>query len=166
MKKKTIATLILTLLLAAVLCAGTFFVIAIRHCLKITVPNAYAVWWVADMVIEHMEANDGAWPSGWNDLRDDYEWCTKKAGRSWTFEELRSRVEVDWSADPSRLLKTAPQFQDKPFRVIWLRDGSNAYWAAHEPNTMILEYLKDRSASPAASQPATKSQPAVGEKGS
>lgn len=88
------------------------------------------------MVIEHLKANDNAWPKGWDDLRKPYETCVLRSGRPWSFDELRDRVDVDWGADAKSRLKT-----DQTTRAIWLRDGTNAYWENHEPNRLIREYL-------------------------
>jgi hypothetical protein len=110
----------------------------------ITVPNCYAVWWVADMATEFMATHNDAWPSGWDDLREPYETLTKRSGRPWTFDELRSRVNVDWDADPEILAEALPTDKEPPIRVIWLRDGSATYWSGQEPNQMVLEYLRSR----------------------
>jgi hypothetical protein len=81
-------------------------------------PNAYAVWWTVDLVIEHMEKNDGRWPRNWEDLRttseraykgnvstnSDGTWIAEVRPRA-SIEELRKRVEIDWLADPNRLVK-------------------------------------------------------------
>jgi len=106
--------------------------------------GSYAVWWVADMCIEHMKANDGDWPQSWDDLRDDYQTCVARSGQPWTFDELSSRVEVDWDASPIELLPMAGD-SAVDLRVIWLRNGSDVHWSGREPNTMILDYLKSRS---------------------
>jgi hypothetical protein len=135
---------ILLLLLCILLAGGGCFAYLVYQALYNTTPNAYAVWWVADMVIEHMEANDGHWPTGWDDLVDDYGTCAKTAGRPWTFEELRGRVEVDWHADPNTLVKASNNEHAPPFRVIWLKDGSKGHWAGREPNRMILQYLLNK----------------------
>jgi hypothetical protein len=112
------------------------------HCSMESVRNAYAVWWVADMVVEHLKANGGAWPQSWDDLRDDYHTCVKRSGQPWSFEELRSRVVIDWRAEPSELAALANQGSDARFRVIWLKDGSNSHWEHAEPNRIIADYLK------------------------
>lgn len=111
------------------------------------IPNSYAVEWVAGMVIGHMEANDGVWPDGWDALRDDYAAAVEGSGKPWTFDELRTRVAVDWDADPERLLATASEDNDIPFKVIWLTDGSSAHWAGWEPNRMILDFLQEHRSS-------------------
>ncbi|HEX2476243.1 MAG TPA: hypothetical protein VHK01_15940 [Lacipirellulaceae bacterium] len=104
--------------------------------------DAYAVWWVADMVVEHMIANQGAWPRDWDELRDDYQTCVARSGQPWSFEELRSRVIVDWSVDPKRLAAIASRGTRPPFRVIWLANGRENYWERREPNQIIAEHLK------------------------
>ena len=148
---------IILVVLCVLLVAGGYFLYRVYE----GVPNAYAVWWVADMVIEHMEANGGRWPSGWDDLADDYETCTEKAGRPWTFEDLRSRVDVDWDADPNVLSQVKDSGQEKPFRVIWLKDGSDGYWVGREPNRIILDYLKKRKKTPASPESMPTTQMAV-----
>ncbi len=70
-----------------------------------SISGSYAVWWVADMVVEHLDANDGEWPKNWNALRDDYQTCVKRSGRPWEFEQLRTRVAVDWDANPKKLIQ-------------------------------------------------------------
>jgi hypothetical protein len=59
-------------------------------------------------------------------------------------DELRERVEIDWSADPAELLKQGRKGGQPPFRVIYLRDGSSTHYEGREPNQMILEYLESR----------------------
>jgi hypothetical protein len=109
------------------------------------VRNAYAAWWVADMVIEYLETHGGAWPRGWDDLQEPYEECVRRSGRPWSFEDLRGRVEVDWGADPARLAVASGDATGPPFRVIWLRGGGQAHWEGHEPNRMVLDYLRGRT---------------------
>lgn len=108
---------------------------------KNTIHGSYAVWWVADMCIEHMAANDGQWPRSWDDLRDDYQTCVARSGPSWTFADLSSRVEVDWDANPIDMLPVDDD-SNVELRVIWLRNGSDSHWTGHEPNEKILDYLR------------------------
>lgn len=94
------------------------------------------------MVIEHMIANDNQWPTAWEDLRDDYETCVKRSGEPWTFDEIRTRVTIDFSVDGKALFASAETLARPHFRVIWLSDGTDSHLQSHEPNTMILNYLK------------------------
>jgi len=133
------------LLLAFVVTYGMW---TIHHVVTEEVPNCYAVWWVAGMVIDHMETHDGEWPRGWDDLRESYVNEAKKASYPrppaypWPFDELRRRIEIDWNAEPRNLASADSRPGEPPFRVIWLRDGSQSYWSGAEPNQLILEYLK------------------------
>ncbi len=97
------------------------------------------------MVVEHMEANSDRWPKGWDELRADYDACVKKTrSQPWSFEELKSRVCVDWAANPSELSKSVVGNKKPQFRVIWLRDGSKACWRAYEPNEIVADYLREK----------------------
>ncbi len=109
-----------------------------------TLRNSYAVWWVADMVIVHLAANEQQWPRSWDELRDDYATCVKQSGKPWTFEELSRRVMVDWNANTRSLDEAIHRGED--FKVIWLSDGSNDHWERREPNQKIRDYLANRPA--------------------
>ena len=86
-----IRTLLIVAALVAVVAFGVGTVIGTMN----TIRNAYAVWWVGDMVVEHLDANNNQWPQSWEDLADDYDTCVANAGASpWQFEELKSRVRV------------------------------------------------------------------------
>jgi hypothetical protein len=135
--------------LVALLLGGGYWLFRLKE----SIHNSYAVWWVADMVVEHLQANSGKWPEGWEDLRDDYQTCVKRSGQPWTFEELSQRVIIDWHADPQQLL-LASQGLDRPaFRVISLRDGTTSHWGTLEPNRIILEYLRSPKTPPATPSP-------------
>ena len=140
---------VLGIVLLASISFAVHGMLALRRVTQETIPDAYAAEWVGGMVVHHMAANGGAWPTGWEDLRDDYEASVAEVGRPWTFEELRNRVQVDWSADPRRLAEAVPPAKGPPFRVIWLRSGSNAHWRGFEPNQTVYDYLHQRGSGPA-----------------
>jgi len=117
--------------------------------------DAYAVWWAADLVIEHLEKHGGSWPRNWDELRATSEQAYKgtvSTNRDGTMiaefrpresiDELRQRVEIDWNADPKLLVKADFRQTSGPFRVIWLRNGKSTHYVGREPNEMVLEYLK------------------------
>lgn len=106
-----------------------------------TIRNSYAVWWVADMVIEHLKSNDNNWPVDWNDLRDDFQVCVERSGQPWTFDELQNRVTVDFDINGPKLKDSAQGLAKPNFCVIWLTDGTDSHWASREPNTKILNYF-------------------------
>jgi hypothetical protein len=110
--------------------------------------DCYAQWWVADMVIDHMQRNDGAWPSSWEDLRESYEVFAGRFGQLQSFEDLQRRCAIDFEADPQQLATVKKGGEGPPFRVIWLRNGKGMCWSGHEPNQMILDYLLERAARP------------------
>ena len=119
------------------------------HRVDSVVRNAYAVEWVAGMIVDHLKAHDGDWPRNWDDLRDDYELGVRKVGRPWTLDELRDRVVVDWSADSQLLAAQArqsPTDGTPPFHVIRPVDGSTDHWRSTEPNEIIAAYFRKNSA--------------------
>lgn len=128
--------------LVGLVSAGFYFATLAHHYSSVTVPNCYAVWWVADMVIEHLESNGGRWPTTWDDLQDDYDACVRRSGAAWKFDELQERVTVDWNANPSELARSSAETEGPPFLVIKVRNNVNVYWGHQEPNRKILEYLK------------------------
>jgi hypothetical protein len=119
------------------------------HDLGETVPDAYAQWWVAAMVISYMEWNEGSWPRDWEDLKVPYEISVGESGRVFSsLDELRTRVAIDFAADPAELSKVREAKGERPFRVIYLRNGKDHYWMGNEPNLMILQYLRERARRP------------------
>jgi hypothetical protein len=131
----------IVLLVTSMVIAG---VLLLRHT-DTVLRNSYAQWWVADMVVLHLEANDQKWPKSWDELRDDYETCVRRSGPAWSYEELTSGVMIDWDADPLSLKSAVQQAGRPPFRVLWLSDGSSSHWESREPNQIIWEYLQTRS---------------------
>ncbi len=131
--KRTVIAIVAATLAIAAYCAYSF---------NQKVRNSYAVWWAADMIIEHMIANDNQWPTSWEDLHDDYQTCVKRSGEPWTFDEIRTRVSIDFTVNGKELTASAETLNRPAFRVIWLSDGTESHLQSHEPNTMILNYLK------------------------
>lgn len=64
--RKHVGKLILAILVCCVLTA-----VLIYRQIDNTLRNCYAQWWVADMIVLHLEANEMNWPHSWIDLRDD-----------------------------------------------------------------------------------------------
>jgi hypothetical protein len=110
-----------------------------------SIREAYALGWVSGMVVEYMERNDGRWPREWDDLKGPYETGVAAVGRPWSFDDLRSRVDVDFSANPKELAKARFRNGSVPFRVISLRSGYYHYWEGSEPNVRVWEYLQKRA---------------------
>lgn len=106
-----------------------------------SIRNSYAVWWVADMVVEHMKANQNEWPKSWSDLEDDYQTCVARSRQPWSFDELSQHVTVDWNVDPLKLAA----LNDSEIRAIWLADGTDSHWEHAEPNEIIVGYLRSQN---------------------
>ena len=102
-----------------------------------TVPNSYAVWWVGDLVVGHLQQHDDQWPQSWNDLRPIYDEQIAELGQTWTFDELKSRVVVRWDVD----VEATRQLPEPPSDLIFLRDGGKEHWAGEEPNEKVHRYL-------------------------
>lgn len=143
------------LIVVAVLLAGAGFVVWFGYQVSQVPRDAYAVWWTADLVVEHLEKHGGSWPRSWDELQmtsdqaykgttstnRDGTWIAEFRPRD-TIGELKQRVEIDWRADPKMLAKAEFKGTRPPFRVIWLRNGKSRHYSGKEPNTMVLEYLK------------------------
>ena len=125
----------------ALLAAGIGFAIFAVHASIIAVDDSYAQWDAALAVISYMERNDGAWPTNWEAVHKGYLSATDLRGLGW--DNLYTRIDIDFSADPEEL-RTVELYQgEPPFKVIWLRNGKTHCWSGAEPNTLILEYLKN-----------------------
>jgi hypothetical protein len=134
---------LIVIAIAAVVALGFSYAIRVNQMSR----DSYAVWWVADMCVEHMATNNGDWPRNWDDLRDDYQACVARSGQPWSFDELSARVAIDWDADPHRLASLAANSGAmRDFRVIWLRNGSDAHWEGSEPNQIVLDYIRSQDA--------------------
>jgi hypothetical protein len=138
-RRKSITVAVLLLLLGGLICFGY----VLYHDLYVTIPDAYAVWNTATLVNDYMDAHDGTWPRGWDDLRRTYEASNRpNPPNPEHMADLRARVAVDWGADPRLLRAARPNGDKPPFKVIWLRDGGSAYWSGAEPNTLVWEHLQ------------------------
>jgi hypothetical protein len=141
---------------------------AYHQVVHVVVPNAYAVWWTADLVIEHMERNGGAWPKSWKELEATAEVAHKGTVSTnidghviaefrprETIENLQQRVEINWNADPSVLAKATRPTEGPPFRVIRLHNGKSTHYEGREPNEMILRYLESKRGTVTQTAPVT-----------
>jgi hypothetical protein len=107
-------------------------------------PDAYALQSTTQLIIEHLNRHQGAWPRSWDDLRSTLE--VSRIGILSTnpaieIEMLRRRVAIDWSVDTTRLQSAQATKDQPPFRVIWLQSGDSTHFSGMEPNQMIYDYL-------------------------
>ena len=116
------------------------------------IPEAYAAWDSASLLVEYMETHDGAWPTSWDELfsaartlpREDR---ALRGHSTNNLDKIAQLVRIDWTADPQELAQAEPKPDGIPFRVVTRADGSDfpTLWSGAEPNTLIWEYLKEES---------------------
>ena len=102
------------------------------------VPDAYARWDVGEILIDHLRHHDDRWPDGWESLRPSYDRLAaeNRLRGGLTFDELRSRVRIDWTADPHAALRDG-----RPFRAVEVVSGNLLTWEGADPNEMVMDYL-------------------------
>jgi len=113
------------------------------------IDDAYAEWGAADMVIGYMEAHDGKWPRSWEELRPAFDAGGGRVG-GWSFEEYRSRIKIDFTADPTELRRQALSADDPTFDVVGSTLNSGTHFE-DDPNWILYRYFRshadDREAS-------------------
>ncbi len=138
MKRK----LVLVILLSAVLLTCAAFVGGVIYALRSTgelVRDAYASDWTTEFVIAHLRENDNRWPTGWDDLKDEFDTLAEPGHYAWTFDELKDRVWLDWDADPEQIAISAP-----PKTVFRLTSGRQASYGG-DPNERLRDYLSKQT---------------------
>ncbi len=108
------------------------------------IDDAYAKWGAAGLVIDYMRSHEGKWPRDWEALRSLYE---KKGGRlGWSFEHYKSRINIDFNADPAELRRQSQPADYATFNVIWAR------WTCIDwgdgPNAILYSYFRGESPQP------------------
>lgn len=107
--------------------------------------DAYAQLWVVDALKKHMHLNSGEWPRNWEELAPSFSVMARESNCEWVLDQLRQRVEIDFTANPVELAKVRAVNGTVPFRVIWLRSGKpGRHWKGAEPNHAIWEWLQLR----------------------
>lgn len=117
------------------------------------IPEAYAAWDSATLVIEYMDTHDGTWPQSWEGLFSAAR-TLPNSGRilcghdSNTLSRITRLVRIDWSADPRIMARARYESEKIPFHVITRADGSDfpVLWSGKEPNTLVWEYLRQKAA--------------------
>ena len=149
---KQIIGAIAVMVLAVIVYMGLHMLLTVKR-----IPEAYAAWDSATLVIEYMNQHKGAWPQSWDDVLSAAETLPHdgrilRGHSSNTISRIRKLVRIDWSADPHKLAQAKPDSTHIPFRVITRADGSDfpTLWSGIEPNTLVWEYLKQNAANQAA----------------
>ncbi|QEF98094.1 hypothetical protein Mal15_21410 [Stieleria maiorica] len=97
--------------------------------------EAYASDWTAVFIIDHIRTS-GEWPTGWHDLRDEYDRLAVPQHYAWTFEELQSLITVDWDVDISELRDS-----DVPLDHVRLTSGRQVSYGG-DPDKLIHDYIQ------------------------
>jgi len=95
--------------------------------------DAYCLDWASASVVQYMEDHQGRYPRSRDDLQEAFDKVTAQ-DRSFSFEEVQSRVFVDFTVDP-----TVPP--DASFQFVRLRSGPGARWNAPDPDERIRSHL-------------------------
>ena len=97
--------------------------------------DAYATDWTSIFVIEHIRTS-GEWPSGWSDLRDEFERLAPASHYAWTFDELQDLVWFDFDAKIDDVRDA-----DAPMHIFGLTSGRRLSHNG-DPNKLIRDYLR------------------------
>ena len=101
--------------------------------------------WATGLVVKYMETNDGAWPRSWDDLHATYKTLGGRLPGGETIESLEREVSIDFGFDPIMASTAITEDASEPnFRVIWLKNGSDAHYQGDEPNQRVFDFLKSR----------------------
>lgn len=144
---------VVPLFVAAGLVAGCIGAFGLVSGVQEAMLDSYAQMWITDILIQHMERNEGKWPTGWDDLKEPFEVVAGQYGGMFTLEDLRHRIAIDFNVEPAQLATASTSDGETSFRVISLRNGKQHHWEGLEPNFVILEYLRKRAARPASYEP-------------
>ncbi|WP_425397827.1 leucine-rich repeat domain-containing protein [Aeoliella sp.] len=142
-------TILLFSLLAFVLAVPAGILWLYRSTIE-TVRDCYAQERLAEILIEHMERNQGAWPDSWDALAEAAEICEGRSGpTSANFEEIRELCIIEFEAVPAELVKAKSESDaEPPIGVVRLASGKERYWSGAEPNRMIYNYLQEAAKRP------------------
>src|SRR5687767_2035032 len=61
--------------------------------------DAYCLDWASAAIVQYIDDHEGEYPRSWDALEESVDKVTAR-DRSFSFEEIRSRVAVDFTVDP------------------------------------------------------------------
>ncbi len=133
MVRRTRLIAVLALLVAGSVIA--FSVIQVRSLVGLP-SDAYASDWCAIFVIEHLKSTENRWPTGWDELRDEFDRMAEPSHYAWTFQELQDRVDLDFDVTADHVREADP-----PLTVFELSSGRKVSYNG-DPNKLIRHYLR------------------------
>lgn len=101
--------------------------------------DEHAPMWAADLIVEHLKSHEDVWPGSWEELRIT---CTYLCAVGWkhsdfAFDDLRKRVEVDFTADPIEVVSSS----SAP-RLVVKSKSPDEEFDGDDPNILIHDYLR------------------------
>lgn len=138
---KSVTKAVLLAIVVALVGVGGFAFVSVQRAFQ-AVDDCYMQEHVAAVLIEHLQRNEGRWPTSWNDLQGAREICEANSSGHWSIAELREHVSIDFNADASKLAKVESNDEDPPYRMIWLNSGAKHHWSGGEPNRIVHNYLR------------------------
>ena len=118
--------------LSVALVGGGILAFAIYRHVTRTIPDCYAQWASAELVIGFRKEK-GVMPSSWDDLRPYYPTYSPHHG-GLAFDEIRERIRIEF---PS-LSKLEHDFRNEaPPEIIATVSGIGSHWEGAEPNKLV-----------------------------
>jgi len=96
--------------------------------------EAYASDWTAIFIIDHLRTS-GKWPTGWHDLRDEYDRLAVPRHYAWTFDELQTLIVVNWDSSIDAIRES-----DVPLDSVQLTSGRQVSYNG-DPDRLIYDYV-------------------------
>ncbi|TWU44693.1 hypothetical protein Poly51_59620 [Rubripirellula tenax] len=124
------------LLIALILLVAAAGVWVIRFAKQVIgIPReAYASDWTAVFIIDHLRTS-GTWPTGWHDLRDEYDRLAVPQHYAWTFDELQTLIDVNWDSSIDAIRES-----DVPLDNVQLTSGRQVSYNG-DPDMLIHDYV-------------------------
>lgn len=132
--------IIAAILVGAGVLLVAWFVLVVLPAQREMIRNAYCLDWASAAVVRYMDDHDGRYPRNWNDLREPF---AKVSDGSFSFEEVQSRVAIDFNVNPQGTY-------DPSFEFVQDISGSGGRWGSPDPNERIRRrIMQQRETAPA-----------------
>ncbi|TWT76173.1 hypothetical protein [Neorhodopirellula pilleata] len=100
--------------------------------------EAYASDWTAIFIIDHLRTS-GDWPTGWHDLRDEYDRLAVPQHYAWTFDELQTLIDVNWDSSIDAIRES-----EVPLDNVQLTSGRQVSYNG-DPDVLIHDAVRTGS---------------------
>ena len=133
----SLRTFLIATALVAVVLVGAVWAFRAYH---YGIDDGYAQRGAAEMVMDYMDDNAGEWPPNWEALRPQFDNGDSRVG-GWSFEKYKSRIWIDFDADPVELRRQSLESNKPTFSVIGATHYTGVY-VGDDPNTMLWNYFR------------------------